>query len=451
MILLFFAGLNFIVSLCVYSFQKKSYFALMSWYWIAVIINFILQAIAPQDQFSIILLFSFTLVTAQLLGLVLSQLMNVHYPVKAFSGIGVIGVFVTAVLNYSGASFMVTAMPVCVAMMIPLLYLSYLILKVNWSQSTALTKLMGFILIPQAIHCLNFALFREEPSSQLWGWMVSYALYQILACLLPALAFEHYYLDEKSRLNGIIDEKTKALETTLDQKNIMVKVLTHDISSCLVPLDYYGDRLSKKHVSDLTQDEFDKAMQRINVSTSRISSMIVQVRNFEALSSKKDSPLSYWPLSKCVDDSVLQFQEQLKTKEINLSINLGNIAGARVLVDPNSFINSVLSNLISNSIKFTHPGGSISVDAQKLDENKLELLFTDNGLGMSPEMIESIFSFHHNVSRDGTKGEKGTGFGLPILKKYVELYGGEVSVTSQAQTVSRPGQTCFRIVLKAQF
>ena len=111
-------------------------------------------------------------------------------------------------------------------------------------------------------------------------------------------------------------------------------------------------------------------------------------------------------------------------------------------------MNSVLSNLISNSIKFSYPDSLIEINILAAGENKVEIQFKDNGIGMSEEMVSNVFSFSHNISRDGTNGEKGTGFGLPILKKYIEIYEGEISVISKEQTSYTSGFTCFKLVLK---
>lgn len=266
------------------------------------------------------------------------------------------------------------------------------------------------------------------------------------------LAAVYLYLSSKKKVTELL-KKTNALSATLEQKNMMVKVLTHDISNCLIPLNFFTKLIGQKKVEELNQTDFEKAMTRIEISTARISSMVVQVRNYESMVSRTgNKKLKFVSLEKCLNDAFVVFHESLKAKDISYRINFNDSVknDIKVLVDPASFVNSVLNNLISNSIKFSHEHSSIIVDINSAPNDFVEILFQDTGIGMSPAMVQSIFSFTQNVSRDGTKGEKGTGFGMPILKKYIEIYEGDISVESQEKTDDSQGFTCFKILLKAQ-
>ena len=95
-------------------------------------------------------------------------------------------------------------------------------------------------------------------------------------------------------------------------------------------------------------------------------------------------------------------------------------------------MNSVVQNLLSNSIKFTYRGGSITIDASKKnidDEEKIELIFKDTGIGMEQEQIEKIFSADV-FSCPGTEKEIGTGLGLQLVIQFVEKNGGSIIIKS---------------------
>jgi signal transduction histidine kinase len=61
--------------------------------------------------------------------------------------------------------------------------------------------------------------------------------------------------------------------------------------------------------------------------------------------------------------------------------------------------------------------------------------FVDHGIGIPPSILSGLFDIGHNVSRPGTAGEKGTGYGMPLLRRFVEIYGGDVDVQSRDREV----------------
>ena len=100
-----------------------------------------------------------------------------------------------------------------------------------------------------------------------------------------------------------------------------------------------------------------------------------------------------------------------------------------VVVDKTSFINSILNNLLTNSIKFSYPGSRIEVSSF-LENDKLILKVKDYGIGMNREHLETLFNVSKVISRRGTEGEIGTGYGMPLIQKFVHEYGGDISVLS---------------------
>ena len=93
-------------------------------------------------------------------------------------------------------------------------------------------------------------------------------------------------------------------------------------------------------------------------------------------------------------------------------------------------LETVLRNLISNAIKFTKPGGSISVLAKK-KQSQVEIAISDNGVGMNEETINKLFRIETNNTTIGTENEKGSGLGLILCKELVEKQGGRIWVESE--------------------
>jgi Amt family ammonium transporter len=89
----------------------------------------------------------------------------------------------------------------------------------------------------------------------------------------------------------------------------------------------------------------------------------------------------------------------------------------------------VLLNLLSNAIKFTPEGGRVGVRAEPVDEH-VEVAVSDTGVGIAPEDHEAVFEEFRQVGSVARKVE-GTGLGLALSRKFVELHGGRIWVTSQ--------------------
>jgi len=93
-------------------------------------------------------------------------------------------------------------------------------------------------------------------------------------------------------------------------------------------------------------------------------------------------------------------------------------------------IDRVFINLISNAIKFTPEGGTISVNAQ-LDNDFVKIEISDTGIGISPKDVAQLFDEFYRVDNQINQEVKGTGLGLPLAKKIVEAHGGKMWITSQ--------------------
>jgi signal transduction histidine kinase len=92
-------------------------------------------------------------------------------------------------------------------------------------------------------------------------------------------------------------------------------------------------------------------------------------------------------------------------------------------------VKQILLNLLSNAVKFTPDGGRVDVSG-KLDTDKVEIAVRDSGVGISPEDQAVLFEEFKQVGRDSGRKAEGTGLGLALTRRFVELHGGEIRVES---------------------
>ena len=115
-----------------------------------------------------------------------------------------------------------------------------------------------------------------------------------------------------------------------------------------------------------------------------------------------------------------------------------------IVVSDKNMLHSILQNLISNAVKFTHENGEISISSTS--ENGFAIVrVTDNGIGINKDDLEKLFQIDNHYSRPGTMNEKGTGLGLPLCREMTELNGGKIWAESEEDKGS---SFCFSIPLK---
>jgi two-component system, sensor histidine kinase and response regulator len=92
---------------------------------------------------------------------------------------------------------------------------------------------------------------------------------------------------------------------------------------------------------------------------------------------------------------------------------------------------AIVRNLLSNALKFTEPGGKVTIDVVKKDDF-LNVSVADTGIGMQQDDVARLFRIDSKYQRAGTAGEEGTGLGLLLSKELVEKNGGMLVITSEA-------------------
>jgi len=133
----------------------------------------------------------------------------------------------------------------------------------------------------------------------------------------------------------------------------------------------------------------------------------------------------------CIREIQVVFEQRLADKNLQLEFEDGLQPETTFLADQVIFTTSVLGNLISNSIKYSLPGKKIIVKAK---ENATQVMIDviDSGIGIPSESLKEILDMSQKVSRPGTLGEPGTGYGLSQAEAYLKQFGGVIHIESRA-------------------
>ena len=141
------------------------------------------------------------------------------------------------------------------------------------------------------------------------------------------------------------------------------------------------------------------------------------------------------------------FEEKLSEKEIILTIPEYD-SELFVEGDKTALLHDVLANLVSNAIKFSPNHSKIEISTVELSNSRVKIGIRDYGIGIPEYLANVLFDSTAQTSRVGTNGESGTGFGLPLVKEYVNALGGEIRLcsSSEEQSSEKSG-SCFEIIL----
>lgn len=263
-----------------------------------------------------------------------------------------------------------------------------------------------------------------------------------LVCILTIVGFLVLNFAFALLMLYLEDSRLAIMEKQVTSKSQMLKILSHDINNPLAAMMMAAMVLEKKLPAD---DSLGKFAVKIINHGRRISDILESAKLLEASETGKlNIPLETYNLK----DSILQVKQLLEDKLESKKIRLvGNALteSVQIKIHRSFFENEVLSNIISNSIKFSRESSEIAVTVSQ-NSRAVEISIKDKGIGMSPEIQKTIFDPFTATSRPGTQGESGTGFGMPITKAIVESMGGRIYVTSKEQSkLSDDSGTEFRL------
>jgi signal transduction histidine kinase len=144
-------------------------------------------------------------------------------------------------------------------------------------------------------------------------------------------------------------------------------------------------------------------------------------------------------LGPMIEGAVSLFGEKALKKKISLNLEMSEAGEIRTVEADEQKIRQVLCNLLDNAIEFTPEGGSVSVSSRKVQgsQDTIEISVADTGVGLSPVDQEKLFLLFSQVDQSTTKKHAGTGLGLHLCKRIVELHGGRIWVDSELGRGSR--------------
>ena len=235
-------------------------------------------------------------------------------------------------------------------------------------------------------------------------------------------------ITERKEAEQEIKRKNEQLYSANAEKDKLFSIIAHDLRSPFSSLLGFTQLLDEE-LPVLTQNEVQIMVRGMRKSTIDLYNLL---ENLLEWSMMQRDLISFnperLPLRQEIMDTIGVLKESANKKKIEISDDIP--ADLEVIADK-AMLDSILRNLISNSIKFTNENGQISIMAESMPDLSVKVSISDTGIGISQAMLKNLFRIDANTSRKGTNNEASSGLGLMICKDFIEKHGGNFWVDSE--------------------
>lgn len=241
----------------------------------------------------------------------------------------------------------------------------------------------------------------------------------------------------KEQLEDIVSQRTKDLtiqkeraESADKMKSVFLATMTHEIRTPLGAVIGLNNLLKK---TGLNEHQYDY-VSKINNSANHLLQIINDILDITKIEAGRiELETSEFDIDSILEDIIGFSQVNLQKPGLEILIETINITN-KILLGDSLRIKQVLLNLVSNAIKFTKEGAIIlSVKQEVINPDKVNMIFsvTDTGIGMSSEQLENIFKAFQQADSSISRKYGGTGLGLNICYRFIEMMGSELRVFSE--------------------
>jgi signal transduction histidine kinase len=250
--------------------------------------------------------------------------------------------------------------------------------------------------------------------------------------LLRTFATQSALAIQNARLFLEIEDKSRQLEAASQHKSEFLANMSHELRTPLNAIIGFSEVLTERMFGELNEKQ-DEYLKDIYASGQHLLSLINDILDLSKIEAgRMELEPADFDLPSAIDNALTLVRERAGRRGITLGRAIDERVGT-IRADERK-VKQVLLNLLSNALKFTPEGGRIDVRAA-VNGELVEVSVADTGVGIAPEDQEAVFEEFRQVGARTAKHE-GTGLGLALSRKFVELHGGRIWVTSQVGTGS---------------
>ena len=237
-----------------------------------------------------------------------------------------------------------------------------------------------------------------------------------------AIALEHV------RLFHEIQDKSRQLEVANQHKSEFLANMSHELRTPLNAIIGFSEVLIERMFGELN-DKQDDYLKDIHDSGKHLLALINDILDLSKIEAgRMELEVETFDATAALDNTLTLIRERAQQHGIALSLETDRGLG-EFRADQRKF-KQIMLNLLSNAVKFTPDGGRIEVRAG-LEEDVLEVAVSDTGIGIAEQDQAAVFQEFRQVGGDYTNKQEGTGLGLALTKRFVELHGGSLRLESE--------------------
>ena len=245
----------------------------------------------------------------------------------------------------------------------------------------------------------------------------------IMALSLVSIVVQ-YLRNEHTLAEQKLATKNQELEALNNTREKLISIIAHDVSSPIAQLKLSLYLINNKSI---TQEKFQELSEQLSL---QVTELLGSLDNLLKWSRNQLHGIATRPQHVAVAPIFRQAVILQKENIDNKQLNIVEAAIEKTLwIDPDHLL-LILRNLVSNAVKFSYQGGTITLKAFKKD-NRIVICIQDNGIGMNAETVKSLFAGEPPVSKRGTLNEKGTGIGLRLCQEFTAFNKGYMWVESE--------------------
>lgn len=287
---------------------------------------------------------------------------------------------------------------------------------IYWQSQQTLEKLNRVVLLFE----------KESNYHQTLRGFINLALVLITIFLLITLYFvilKPQREDIVKHLRGYLRAKVE-IEESLKTKSIFLANMTHELRTPLNGIIGMADFLAETPLNSEQKNY-------LNYLTKASESLLKIINDILDFSKTETGKMTLHPantkLEAVINEVISLLNPKAIAKELNLEVNIAPELPTNIIIDPLR-LKQVLMNLLNNGIKFTR-AGYVKLDIYKQDNN-IKFVISDSGIGIEKENLARIFDEFNQVENTYIKSQEGTGLGLSLVKSFVQLMQGEITVES---------------------
>ncbi len=231
-----------------------------------------------------------------------------------------------------------------------------------------------------------------------------------------------------SSLERKVEERTRDLEVANRHKSEFLANMSHELRTPLNAIIGFSEVLQERMFGEMN-DKQTEYIDDIHGSGKHLLSLINDILDLSKIEAgRMELDLATFSVPEAIGNALTLIRERALRHGIELTASIDPAVGA-ISADERKF-KQILLNLLSNAVKFTPEGGRVVVAAQPA-HGMIEVSVTDTGIGIALQDQEAVFEEFRQVGKDYTRKAEGTGLGLALTRKFVELHGGNIRVKSE--------------------